>query len=129
MDLGTIILLEMMFLEILIFILLLIFGSKPREKINSEFQVIEIKKEPKRNLKEQKKEHFHEIQNKKILKKKTGEFERFLSLLIPLAIIAYLLFSNYTGIHFDLLTIILLFAGILIVSVLIFFELTKKYRR
>jgi len=117
------ILLEVAFLEILIIILLLIISKKPiEEKPLSEFQEIKTKKESKRSFKEPK-----IIQKEsKIKKQKTAEFRRFLFLLIPLAILAYILFSKYTGIHVSILTLILILFGILILSILIFFELTKK---
>ena len=116
------ILLEVAFLEILIIILLLIISKKPiEEKPLSEFQEIKTKKESKRSFKEPK-----IIQKEsKIKKQKTAEFRRFLFLLIPLAILAYILFSKYTGIHVSILTLILILFGILILSILIFFSLTK----
>ena len=120
------ILLEITFLEILILILISAFSKKPKKKKENEF-VMKIKEsvEPKRSLK---KIDPQKTKKQKILKKETGEFERFLLLLIPLVVVAYLLFSNYVGVSINIWTIILLVIGILVISILIFLEATKKYR-
>jgi len=120
------ILIEITFLEILILILISAFSKRPKKKKENEF-VMKIKEsvEPKRSLK---KIDPQKTKKQKILKKETGEFERFLLLLIPLVVVAYLLFSNYVGVSINIWTIILLVIGILVISILIFLEATKKYR-
>jgi len=120
------ILLEAAFLEILIIILLFAVGSSQRKKSENEF-VIKVKEgvEPKRNLNEKK---VHKEKNKRILKRKTGEFERFLILLIPLVIVAYFLLSNYLNFEVSIMTIALLALGIIVISIFIFFEAIRKYR-
>jgi len=126
MDLITGILFEAAFLEILIIIFLFIVGGSPRKKSKNEF-VIKVKKavEPKRNLNKKK---VNKEKNKRTLKRKTGEFERFLILLIPLIIVAYFLLSNYLNFETSIMTIALLALGITLISIFIFFEATRRYR-
>ena len=120
------ILIEITFLEILILILISAFSKRPKKKKENEF-VMKIKEsvEPKRSLK---KINPQKTKKQKILKRETGEFERFLLLLIPIVVVAYLLVSNYVGVSINIWTIILLVIGILVISILIFLEATKKYR-
>ena len=128
MDVATAILLEVTFLEILIIIMLYAFSKYPKNEIKEKEIIIKVKpkKEEKRSFKDSK---IEKKENKKILKKKKVEFERFLILLIPLAIIVYLLFSTYFGTKIDITTIISLTAGIVIVSLLIFVATTRKYKK
>ena len=125
MDLVISVLLEVAFLEFLILVLLFVIAKKPlEEERKNEFIIkVEEKKEPKRHFEEKK----FIRKESKIKKQKTAQFERFLILLIPLLVLTYILFSKYTGIQISILTIILIIFGILLISILIFFELNKKY--
>lgn len=126
MNLVIGILLEITFLEILILILLSAFSKRPKKKKENEF-VVKIE-EPTKSKRSLKKTDPKKGEKQKILKRETGEFKRFLILLIPLVIIAYLLVSNYVGIPINIWTVVLLVVGILVISTLIFLEATKKYR-
>ena len=121
MGTGLILLLEISFVELLIFLLLLISISKSKSKKTEDYG------EPSKSTPE-KKGFPYELKHPKIIKKKEAEFKRFLIILISLIIIGYLMISDYLGVSFNFLVLILIILGVFIVSIFIFVEMMRKYK-